>query len=60
MGVGMCLYDELVQTKKSSANVQLCYNVVVRSDLVLLRVLTACIHISLRILANVKAHRLTH
>jgi len=30
MGVGMCLYAQLMQTKKSSAKVQLYYNVIIR------------------------------
>jgi len=30
MGVGMCLYAQLVQTKISSAKVQLYYNVIIR------------------------------
>jgi len=35
MGVGMCLYAQLVQTKNrlSSAKVQLYYNVIIRSYL---------------------------
>ena len=29
MGVGMCLYAQLVQTKNKQCKVQLCYNVII-------------------------------